>query len=77
MLNIWNNYYKSDIIVNSQENFDIENENKTNFKEHMPVFKYKLRTISDNKIKEKLNSEGLKYLPWIKVPVSYIRLRLS
>lgn len=43
-------------------------------KRYIPLFKYKLRLIN-NKKTQKYVDEGMKYMPWIKFPVSWISLR--
>ena len=40
------------------------------------MFKYKLRIIKDKDIREDLDKNGIKYMPWIKTPVSWASLRL-
>ena len=45
-------------------------------KAFMPLFKYKLRLIHDNELKEDIDKNGIKYMPWIKTPVSWVSLRL-
>lgn len=42
---------------------------------YVPLFKYKLRTVKDRKVREELNHEGLKFMPWIRVPASWVSLR--
>ena len=42
----------------------------------MPRFVYKLRLIKDKKLKKDLTENGRKFMPWIKVPVSWSSLRL-
>lgn len=42
---------------------------------YVPMFKYKLRTVQDLKVRDELNREGLKFMPWIKIPASWVSLR--
>lgn len=43
---------------------------------YMRRFVYKLRLIENTKLKEDLLEDGRKFMPWIKVPVSWSSLRL-
>lgn len=42
---------------------------------YVPMFKYKLRTVQDSRVREELNREGVKFMPWIKIPASWVSLR--
>ncbi|MFQ6087615.1 MAG: type III-A CRISPR-associated protein Cas10/Csm1 [Candidatus Methanofastidiosia archaeon] len=48
-------------------------------KKYVPYFKYKLARTVDRKKKRKifdyLDEKGIKYMPWIKIPVSWVSLR--
>lgn len=44
-------------------------------KNYVPLFKYKIRTVKDHKVREELNHDGLKFMPWIRVPASWVSLR--
>ena len=45
-------------------------------KSYIPIFKYKLRLIKDKQVREDLDKKGLKFMPWIKIPVSWVSLRM-
>ena len=45
-------------------------------KRFVPLFKYKLRLVKDKEVFEDLNKKGLKFMPWIKIPVSWVSLRM-
>lgn len=44
-------------------------------KRYVPMFKYKLRTVKNRETREELDKEGLKFMPWIKIPASWVSLR--
>ena len=43
---------------------------------YIPLFKYKLRLIKNREIREDVDKNGIKFMPWIKTPVSWVSLRL-
>ena len=45
-------------------------------KAFVPLFKYKLRLIKDEEIRNYIDKNGIKFMPWIKTPVSWVSLRL-
>ena len=51
------------------------NLSKSRYNGFMPRFVYKLRLIK-KPLKEDLQSDGKKFMPWIKIPVSWSSLRL-
>ncbi|MDR2967902.1 MAG: type III-A CRISPR-associated protein Cas10/Csm1 [Methanobacteriaceae archaeon] len=44
-------------------------------KKYVPKLKYKLRLIKDANIKNDLDKKGVKFMPWIRIPVSWTSLR--
>lgn len=68
MLVLWENTF-GDMSTNSRDKSRIERRN------YVPLYKYKLRTVMDRKVREELNQEGLKFMPWIRVPASWVSLR--
>ena len=48
---------------------------RLNKKGYVPLFKYKLRTVKNGQIREELDREGLKFMPWIRIPASWVSLR--
>ena len=77
LLKIWQS--RSDVEPLTRFNEDSwkdKNAEKTTKKRFVPIFKYKLRIIKDNDIREDLDKKGLKIMPWIKTPVSWASLRL-
>lgn len=76
LLNIWeNNFIKNNNISNENEwNSDIQKRIST--KAYIPLFKYKLRLIHDREIRDEIDKNGIKFMPWIKTPVSWVSLRL-
>ena len=76
LLNIWkNNFTKNNNISNETEwNRDIQKRLST--KSYIPLFKYKLRLIHNREIRDEIDKNGIKFMPWIKTPVSWVSLRL-
>jgi len=44
-------------------------------KDYVPYYVYKLRNISDREIRRELFNEGIRFIPWIRIPVSWVSLR--
>ena len=75
LLNIWDkNFTKNNISNELQWSDDVQNRLST--KSYIPLFKYKLRLIKNNEIREYIDKNGIKFMPWIKTPVSWVSLRL-
>ena len=53
-----------------------KNVEKLSKKRYVPLFMYKLRLIKNREIRDDLAKKGIKYMPWIKTPVSWASLRL-
>ncbi len=68
MLVLWESTFGG-IESGSQDKSRIEKRN------YVPMFKYKLRTVRDPKVREELNRDGLKFMPWIRIPASWVSLR--
>ena len=45
-------------------------------KAYVPLFKYKLRLIKNPEARNYIDKKGVKLMPWIKTPVSWVSLRL-
>lgn len=60
----------------NEDSWKDKNGEKIVKKRFVPIFKYKLRIIKDDDIREDLDKKGLKVMPWIKTPVSWASLRL-
>ena len=74
-MNIWeNNFTKTNISNEKEWNDDIQKRLST--KSYIPLFKYKLRLISNKDLRDDIDKNGIKYMPWIKTPVSWVSLRL-
>lgn len=72
MLVMWDNTFLKPTqkrVGGSQDRIRLERRN------YVPMFKYKLRIVKDRKLRVELNSEGLKFMPWIKIPASWVSLR--
>lgn len=77
LLHIWR--YKNTLAELYEYNDDSwtkYNLSKSRYKGYLPRFIYKLRLIKDKTLKEDLQSDGRKFMPWIKIPVSWSSLRL-
>ena len=62
--------------INDEAKWIDENCHKKEFNGFIPRFVYKLRLIKDNKLRDWLMKEGKCFMPWIKIPVSWVSLRL-
>ena len=75
LLNIWEKNFTKNNISNEKEwNDDIQKRLST--KSYVPLFKYKLRLIKNQEIRNDIDKNGIKFMPWIKTPVSWVSLRL-
>lgn len=62
---------------------ELNNKIKLERKRYVPYFRYKLaRSMKEdiredrlNRIRDDLEKKGVKYMPWIKIPVSWVSLR--
>ena len=75
LLNIWELNYKHNYISNNEE-WVAEMNGRLNNRDFIPYFKYKLRLIKDKKLRDEIDKKGFKFMPWIKIPVSWVSLRL-
>ena len=76
LLKLWNQYIYIGANPNTQEELFDENMRRIGSKRFVPQVKYKLRTISDKKIREEIDKETIQKMPWIKIPVSLVSLRM-
>lgn len=77
ILNMWQNSFKGPLnIPDSKDEWNELNLKKVSTKRYIPSFKYKLRIVKDRFVRDKLNKEGIKNMPWIKIPVSWVSLRM-
>ena len=75
LLHMWKYSYKDDLKLVEDKDDWIENMClRKNTRRYVPLFKYKLRLI-DKDIRDDLNRDVLKYMPWIRIPVSWVSLR--
>ena len=44
-------------------------------KKFVPVFKYRLRLIKNPSVRDDLDGKIIGYMPWIRIPVSWVSLR--
>lgn len=77
LLNIWESRSKvKPMYIFNEEEWENQNIKKISSKSYVPALMYKLRLIKDSKLRDELAKEGVKFLPWIKTPVSWVSLRL-
>lgn len=76
LLNIWEKTFNKNVNVSNEYDWNEDMQKRLTSKAFMPLFKYKLRLIHDNELKEDIDKNGIKYMPWIKTPVSWVSLRL-
>ena len=76
LLRIWES--KSNNIkhnLSSSDDWSDDIHARLSSKEFVPLFKYKLRLIKDDDVKKDIDKKGIKFMPWIKTPVSWVSLR--
>lgn len=76
MLRLWQNSYKYGGLLDNANEWDEDVHNRLNIKRFVPLFNYKLRLVKNKEVYEYLNKKGLKFMPWIKIPVSWVSLRM-
>lgn len=76
MLHLWQNNYKNTGLLSNESKWDEDAHNRLSIRRFVPLFKYKLRLVKDKEVHETLNKKGLKFMPWIKIPVSWVSLRM-
>ena len=76
LLKIWNNNFVSNKTISNEREWMLDVRKRLQVKSYIPIFKYKLRLIDNNKIMEDIDKNGIKFMPWIKTPVSWVSLRL-
>jgi len=70
MLHLWQNNYKNLGLLSNENKWDEDVHRRLSIKRFVPLFKYKLRLVKDKEVFEDLNKKGLKFMPWIKIPVN-------
>lgn len=76
LLHLWQSKHDSKGVISDETEWKKENSEKLNSKRYVPLFKYKLRLIKNEDVKNKIDKEGLNLMPWIKIPVSWVSLRM-
>lgn len=76
LLNIWENNFTKKVKISSEYDFNEDIQKRLSTKSYLPVFKYKLRLINNREIRDYIDKNGIKFMPWIKTPVSWVSLRL-
>lgn len=76
LLNIWQNNFKKNINLSNEKEWNQDIQKRLSTKSYIPMFKYKLRLIKNREIKDNIDKNGIKFMPWIKTPVSWVSLRL-
>ena len=76
MLHLWQNSYESKGLASNTDKWEEDVVKRLQIKRYVPLFKYKLRLIKNRELKEDIDKKGLKFMPWIKIPVSWISLRM-
>ncbi|MDP1552740.1 MAG: type III-A CRISPR-associated protein Cas10/Csm1, partial [Methanobacteriaceae archaeon] len=77
MMVMWQNTFTSLDKHPARNELEWNKQNKIRLerKRYVPQFKYKLRTVKNRDVREELDKEGLKFIPWIKIPASWVSLR--
>jgi CRISPR-associated protein Csm1 len=76
MLNLWRNtFFNSNELITNEDDWDNDVKIRIEKKRYIPQFKYKSRLINNRSIREEFDKKGVKFMPWIKIPVSWASLR--
>lgn len=77
LLFAWQNSFQyNSKVINDESKWVDENCHKKEFNGFIPKFMYKLRLIKDDNLRDCFMKEGKCFMPWIKIPVSWVSLRL-
>ena len=76
LLNIWENNFTKNNNISNEKQWNEDIQKRLSSKAYVPLFKYKLRLIKDREIRDYVDKNGIKFMPWIKIPVSWVSLRL-
>ena len=77
MLNMWRGAFdESPDVIDDEDEWKEIHTHRLSTKSFVPLFKYKLRLIKDKEIRKDLDKKGIKFMPWIKIPVSWVSLRM-
>lgn len=77
LLKIWESRSNvKSIEINNENDWYNDVNERISKRAYVPMLKYKLRLISDRTLRNELDKKTMKFMPWIKVPVSWVSLRL-
>ena len=76
LLNIWENNFTKNSNISNEKEWKEDIQKRLSTKAYVPLFKYKLRLINNREIRDEIDKNGIKFMPWIKTPVSWVSLRL-
>ena len=78
MLYLWKDYFEENSgILFSEEKWKERNIIKCNDNKFVPKFAYRLRNMNQHSEEyDYILKEGIKNMPWIKIPVSWVSLRM-
>jgi len=77
LLMMWQDTFQSTLDhVKNVQSFKKDNKTRLERKKYVPMFKYGLRNIKERTVREEMDREGLKFMPWIKIPASWVSLRM-
>ena len=77
MLNMWRaSFEESPNVLDNEDKWKDVYTKRCSTKSFVPFYKYKLRLIKDKTVRESLDKRGIKFMPWIKIPVSWVSLRM-
>lgn len=74
-LKLWQTHYKFELNNVSENQWNNNCASRLRCKSYIPYFKYKIRLINDKQIRDRIDETGIQYMPWIKIPVSWVSLR--
>lgn len=76
LLKIWQRANINDLTNYNEQSWKDKNFEKLSTKRYVPILMYKLRLIKNKKTRKDLAKQTIKFMPWIKTPVSWTSLRL-
>ena len=76
LLHMWQyTYDKKTALASDEDEWKSIIADRQNTKRYVPIFKYKLRLIKNEKIRNEIDEKVLEFMPWIRIPVSWVSLR--
>lgn len=75
LLKLWQIHFSSDLKNITDKEWTMNHVNRLRCRSYLPYFKYKIRIIKDKEVRNWIDQTGINYMPWMKIPVSWVSLR--